>query len=140
MPAEDRDRDNFILHRGVSNFVIMNIYPYNNGHLMVVPFLHTSSFEGLDTATLSEMMALTRSCTDTLREAMSPEGFNIGLNMGTAAGAGIREHLHMHIVPRWVGDTSFMAILDEVRVMPEHLLATYDKLRDKFGKVSDENA
>ena len=140
LPAEDRDRDNLILHRGAKNFVIMNRYPYNNGHLMVVPFLHTSSFEGLDAKTLSEMMALTRSCTDTIREVMNPEGFNIGLNMGTAAGAGIREHLHMHIVPRWVGDTSFMAVLDEVRVMPEHLKATYDKLRDKLRKAFDANA
>ncbi len=136
LPAmdKDKDRDNLILHRGRENFVIMNRYPYNNGHLMVVPFLHTSSFEGLETGnSLSEMMALTRKCTDTLREVMDPEGFNIGLNMGTAAGAGIREHLHMHIVPRWAGDSSFMAVLDEVRVMPEHIMATYDKLWKVFG-------
>ncbi len=132
LPAEEKDRDNLILHRGRMNFVIMNRFPYNNGHLMVVPFLHTSSFEGLDTATLSEMMELTRSCTDVLRDVMNPEGFNIGINIGTAAGAGIREHLHMHIVPRWVGDSSFMAVLDEVRVVPEHLLETYDKIKMVF--------
>jgi ATP adenylyltransferase len=80
------------------------------------------------------MMALTRLCSDCLRDVMNPEGFNIGLNMGAAAGAGIREHLHMHIVPRWVGDSSFMAVLDDVRVVPEHLLETYDKLRASFIK------
>ncbi len=132
LPAMDKDRDNLILHRGVSNFVIMNRYPYNNGHLMVVPFHHTSSFEGLDSETLSEMMALTRSCTEVLGEVMRPEGFNIGINIGTAAGAGIKEHLHMHVVPRWVGDSSFMAVLDEVRVLPEHLMETYDKIKRVF--------
>ena len=132
LPAEDKDRDNLIIHRAAKNFVIMNRYPYNNGHLMVVPYFHTSSFEGLDTKTLSEMMELTRACTDALTAVMRPEGFNIGLNMGAAAGAGIHEHLHMHIVPRWVGDSSFMAVLDEVRVVPEHLKETFDKLKEAF--------
>ncbi|KKL55770.1 hypothetical protein LCGC14_2252110, partial [marine sediment metagenome] len=134
LPAEDKDRDNLIIHRAAKNFVIMNRYPYNNGHLMVVPYFHTSSFEGLDAVSLSEMMELTRACTDALTAVMRPEGFNIGLNMGAAAGAGIHEHLHMHIVPRWVGDSSFMAVLDEVRVVPEHLKETFDKLNVAFKK------
>ena len=138
LPAEDKDRDNLIIHRAGKNFVIMNRYPYNNGHLMVVPYFHTSSFEGLDTETLSEMMALTRACTDALTAVMRPEGFNIGLNMGAAAGAGIHEHLHMHIVPRWVGDSSFMAVLDDVRVVPEHLKETYDKLKEAFNKKTGD--
>ncbi len=135
LPAEDKDRDNLIIHRASKNFVIMNRYPYNNGHLMVVPYFHTSSFEGLDTVSLTEMMELTRACTDALTSVMRPEGFNIGLNMGAAAGAGIHEHLHMHIVPRWVGDSSFMAVLDEVKIMPEHLKETYDKLNMAFKKI-----
>ncbi len=137
MLQEDKDRDNLIIHRADKNFIIMNRYPYNSGHLMVVPYFHTSSFDGLDAETLNEMTALTRTCTDTLTAEMNPEGFNIGLNMGAAAGAGIREHLHYHIVPRWVGDSNFMAVLDEVRVVPEHLMATYDKLKNAFRNITD---
>ncbi|MFC1549383.1 HIT domain-containing protein [Nitrospirota bacterium] len=134
MPAEDTDRDNLILYRGERNFIIMNRYPYNSGHLMIVPYFHTSSFEGLDSLTLSEMMELTRASVECLEEVMRPEGFNTGLNIGQAAGAGIREHLHMHVVPRWAGDSNFMAALDEVRVIPEHLMSTYDKIHKVIGK------
>lgn len=134
LPSEDRDREHLILHRGKMNFIIMNRFPYNAGHIMIVPYFHTSNFDGLDAATLSEMMLLTRASTDCLSEVMRPEGFNTGLNIGQAAGAGIREHLHMHVVPRWVGDSNFMAVMEEVRVVPEHLLATYDKLRKAIGK------
>lgn len=133
-PSEDTDRDNLILHRGRRNYIIMNRYPYNSGHLMVVPFVHTSSFKGLDSEALSEMMELTRASVDCLSEVMRPEGFNTGLNMGQAAGAGIKEHLHMHIVPRWAGDSNFMAVVDEVRVVPEHLTATYNKIKEAIAK------
>jgi ATP adenylyltransferase len=136
MPSEDRDRENLILFRGEKNFIIMNRYPYNSGHLMIVPFFHTSSFEGLENGTLEEMIALTRASVDCMGEVMRPEGFNTGLNIGQAAGAGIREHLHMHVVPRWVGDSNFMAVVDEVRVLPEHLMATYDKLHEAIGRYA----
>jgi ATP adenylyltransferase len=133
-PGAGDDRANLILYRGRDNYVILNRYPYNCGHLMVVPYFHTSSFEGLPDETLSEMMHLVRRCTDALGAVMHPEGFNTGLNLGAAAGAGIREHLHMHVVPRWVGDSSFMAVADEVRVVPEHLMVTYDKLYPAFNR------
>jgi ATP adenylyltransferase len=133
LPGEERDRDNLILYRGEHNYIIMNRFPYNGGHLMVVPYQHRSSFDGLSAETLSEMMELVRRSVDVLGVVMHPEGFNTGLNIGEAAGAGIEEHLHMHIVPRWVGDSSFMAVLDEVRVIPQHLLETYDKLYPEFN-------
>jgi len=131
-PKEDNDRENLILYRNKNTYVIMNKYPYNNGHLMVVPYIHTSSFDGLSNKILAELMELTKFSVDCVKEAMRPEGFNIGLNFGRAAGAGIEEHIHIHIVPRWAGDMSFMTILDEVRVIPEHILATYDKLHPIF--------
>lgn len=133
LPAEDRDRDNLILYRDRDSYIIMNRYPYNSGHLMVVPYFHTSSFDGLSDDVLKEMMALTKFSVECLGESMRPEGFNTGINIGKAAGAGIKEHLHIHVVPRWAGDSSFMAVLDEVRVVPEHLKATYDKLYPIFN-------
>ncbi|MDA8169474.1 MAG: HIT domain-containing protein [Nitrospiraceae bacterium] len=133
-PLKDEDRQSLILYRGRLCYVIMNKYPYNNGHLMAVPYRHVSSITGLDDETLSELMNIARLAVSCLAKAMRPEGFNTGINIGKAAGAGIDEHLHMHIVPRWTGDSSFMAVLDEVRVIPEHLLATYDKLHPLFNK------
>ena len=137
--AEDRDRDNLILYRGRNSYIIMNRYPYNSGHLMVVPYFHTSSFDGLSNEVLSEMTMLTKLSVECLTESMRPEGFNTGINMGKAAGAGIEEHLHIHVVPRWVGDSNFMAVLDEVRVVPEHLMETYDKLNPIFNKKGSGN-
>jgi ATP adenylyltransferase len=135
-PLEKNDRDNLVLYRDKNVFVIMNKYPYNNGHLMVVPYFHASSFEGLDDDTLQDLMQITKYCVDCLTAAFHPEGFNIGINIGKAAGAGIEEHLHMHIVPRWGGDSNFMAVIDEVRIIPEHILETYDKLYPIFNKHS----
>ncbi len=133
----DEDRERLILYRGQWNFVIMNKYPYNNGHLMVTPYRHLMNILDLTKEEADEQYELTRRCVAILREAFStPPGFNIGLNLGEAAGAGIREHLHMHIVPRWVGDASFMAVLDEVRVMPEHLDQTYANLKPFFDKLA----
>ncbi len=135
-PEEDADERNFILHRDRLCYVIMNIYPYNNGHLMVIPYVHVEDLESLPDDVLSEMIVLTRECCAILRKAMNPKGFNVGLNVGEAAGAGIKEHLHMHIVPRWEGDTNFMAVMDDTRVMPQHLKETYDILRSGFEKLA----
>jgi ATP adenylyltransferase len=136
-PNEDggHDRDNYILYRGERCFVIMNAYPYNNGHLMVIPNQHAEDIALLPDETLADIMRLAKECTRILREAMGPQGFNLGFNIGAAAGAGIKEHVHMHIVPRWSGDTNFMAVLDDVRVLPQHLKDTYDQLRPAFQKL-----
>jgi ATP adenylyltransferase len=133
MPKEERDRENLILCRRENTYVIMNRFPYNNGHLMVLPFVHVSSLEGLDADLMREMMELTQYSVDCLKKEFSPEGFNIGINLGKVAGAGIEEHLHIHIVPRWVGDVSFMAVQDDVRVIPELVLDSYDRLFPLFN-------
>lgn len=131
-PKEERDRENLILFRGKLAFVIMNKYPYNPGHLMVVPYRHVHSLEELSTEEQTETMTLTVKALKVLKKVMHPEGFNIGLNIGVVASASIDEHLHWHIVPRWAGDVGFMTVLDELRVIPEHILATYDKLYPVF--------
>lgn len=126
------DEERYVLHRAEKSFVIMNIFPYSSGHLMVTPYRHVMDICALTSGEASEIMTLLRECSDILRKAFSPQGINIGLNMGEAAGAGIREHLHFHLVPRWNGDSSFMAVMDEVRVMPEHLRRTYERLKPFF--------
>jgi len=126
----DDDDAHFVVLRGERCFVIMNLYPYNSGHLMVVPYQHAASLEDIDDETLVEAMLLVRECTKLLGRVMHPEGFNVGLNVGKAAGAGIHEHLHIHIVPRWVGDTNFMPVLGETRVVPEMVADSYQRLRD----------
>ena len=128
-PAEDRDEENLLLHRGVRCFVLMNLFPYNNGHLMVAPYAHVPGIEELDAETLSDMMATTQTCLATLRAAMNPQGFNMGINQGVVAGAGIADHVHFHIVPRWNGDTNFMPVLADVKVMPDYLRNTYRQLK-----------
>ena len=133
-PKEDRDRENLILSRSGLSFVIMNLYPYNNGHLMIVPYRHVYSITELADEEVLDLMKMTQLCVGCLKEAFRPEGFNIGLNIGKVAGAGIEEHLHFHVIPRWVGDTHFMAVLGEVRVIPEHVLSSYDKLFPLFNK------
>ncbi len=134
MPKENNDRDNLILYRGENTYVIMNRFPYNNGHLMVLPYVHVSTLESLKRDLLGEMMELTQYAVDCVNASFRPEGFNIGINLGKVAGAGIEEHLHIHIVPRWAGDVSFMTVLDDVRVIPEHVLDTYDKLHPVFNR------
>lgn len=133
-PKEERDRENLILHRSKLSFVIMNLYPYNNGHLMVVPYRHLFSITELNDDELLDVMKTVQLSVNCLKEAFKPEGFNVGFNLGKVAGAGIEEHLHYHIIPRWVGDTHFMAILGEVRVIPEHVKSTYDKLYPLFNR------
>jgi ATP adenylyltransferase len=132
LPKQDRDRENLVLYRSLHNFVIMNRFPYNNGHIMVVPYLHVSSLEGLSDEALLDFMKVTQHAQGSIKKAFMPEGFNVGINVGKIAGAGMEEHIHLHMVPRWAGDTSFMTVFDEVRVIPEHILSTYDKLFAAF--------
>ncbi len=126
------DAENYILHRADFNFVILNIYPYISGHLMVVPFEHLADLDRADKKTTDEMTDLTKHCQTVLREVYQPHGFNIGINQGRAAGAGVAEHFHQHILPRWIGDANFMTTVGETRTIPEDLRTTYDKLKDKF--------
>ncbi len=127
--AADDDRTNLVLLRGERVFLILNRYPYNNGHFMAVPYAHVPSLEDLDAPTLTEMMLLIVRGLAALRSAMSCEGFNLGANLGPAAGAGIAGHVHMHAVPRWIGDTNFMPVVGETRVVPQTWLQTYDQLK-----------
>lgn len=133
LPAANDDARTYILARGTHAFVIMNLYPYNNGHLMVVPYGHVDTLLALDTETTSEMMELAKLSERVVLDAMRPQGFNIGINQGRAAGAGIADHLHLHVVPRWAGDTNFMPALSDTRVMPQHLDDTYALLRPGFA-------
>jgi len=130
------DRKNYILYRGRYSFVIMNLYPYNNGHLLIVPNTHESEMDNLPIEELTDLMRVTQASVNILKEAMKPEGFNVGINLGKSAGAGIPEHLHIQIVPRWTGDTSYLTVFDETRVMPELLDGTYERLRPYFEKLS----
>lgn len=126
------DLEHFVLHRGAHNFVILNLYPYISGHLMVAPYAHLGELDGAPKEATDEMMDLVKRCQTALREAYRPHGFNVGMNLGRAAGAGIADHIHMHIMPRWVGDTNFMTALGETRVLSEDLPTTYRKLLAKF--------
>ena len=136
LPLHHReDAQRLVLYRGRYSFVIMNKFPYNCGHLMLTPYRHIMSLQELTEEESSELMKLLRQCSIVLQECFNCQGQNLGLNIGEAAGAGIREHLHFHIVPRWNGDASFMAVMDEVRVMPEHLLATYAELKPRFDAL-----
>lgn len=133
-PEEESDRENLILFRGERIFVIMNRYPYNNGHLMVTPYSHVSDVTLLTEEEMLEVSRSIQKSVEILKETMNPQGFNVGMNMGKAAGAGIDDHLHFHVVPRWNGDTNFMPVLSDVRVMPEHLDETYLKLKPFYEK------
>ncbi|MCX8031227.1 MAG: HIT domain-containing protein [Thermodesulfovibrionales bacterium] len=130
---EKKDRQNLILYRGNNTYVIMNKYPYNNAHLMVVPYTHVSELVVLSDDIASELFLLAKYSMICLKKAFNPEGFNVGINIGAAAGAGIEEHLHLHIVPRWAGDTNFMIVTGEIKSIPEHILDTYDKLYPIFN-------
>jgi ATP adenylyltransferase len=123
------DEKSLIVHRGEKNFVILNRFPYTTGHLMIVPFAHVADLSACDSDLLAEMMLLTRRCHAALAAAYSPEGFNIGMNLGRSAGAGVTGHLHLHILPRWAGDTNFMTTIAETRMHPEDLADTFRKLR-----------
>ncbi len=131
-PKEKKDKANLILYRGEMGFVMMNLYPYNNGHLMVCPYQHAASLEALDEPVLQSLMLLLKKSEIALKKSSKPDGINIGLNLGRAAGAGIEQHLHFHLVPRWGGDTNFMAVTSNTRVVPEGLEATYKRLKPYF--------
>lgn len=129
----DDDRENLIVYRGERNFVILNRFPYTNGHVMVVPYDHLGTLERMPDDTLVEMMRLARQSEKHLRAIYRPDGLNLGMNLGRSAGAGIADHVHMHILPRWTGDTNFMTVTGETRVLPEDLPITWEKLTAAFA-------
>jgi ATP adenylyltransferase len=128
MIHSDDDVAHHMLQRGEHCFVTLNLYPYNNGHMMIVPYRHVGALDALGDETLTEMMTLARHGMRVLRLAFNPDGFNLGINQGSAAGAGIAEHLHLHVVPRWGGDSSFMSVIGGTRVIPEWIDDTYKRL------------
>lgn len=129
-PADDAK--NFVLYRGESNFIILNRYPYISGHLMIAPSAHLSEFDATPKAMTDEMTDLAKRCQSALREVYTPDGFNLGMNLGRAAGAGVADHFHLHIMPRWAGDTNFMSTVSDTRVLSENLETTFRKLKPKF--------
>jgi ATP adenylyltransferase len=131
--------DDFVLHEGKTAFVMMNLYPYISGHLMIIPYRHLSEIEDLQISEKIEMFDLIDLSIRSLKEAMQPHGFNIGMNLGKAAGAGIDDHLHVHVIPRWGGDTNFMSTVGKVRVIPEDLVTTRDHLLPCFRKFHRED-
>jgi ATP adenylyltransferase len=122
------DADRLVVFRGIHNFIILNLFPYTSGHVMVAPYEHLDSIVVAKPEQLAEMMQLSQRAVSALQKLYRPDGFNLGMNLGTAAGAGIREHFHLHVVPRWVGDANFMTITGETRVLPEELPTTYQRL------------
>ncbi|MFC1579446.1 HIT domain-containing protein [Thermodesulfobacteriota bacterium] len=137
-PGQDRSQDEarLILYVGKLTMVVMNRYPYNNGHLLVAPHRHVSGLEDLTQEETQDLMANVRRSIGALKAVMAPEGFNVGLNLGQVAGAGMEDHLHFHIVPRWNGDTNLMTVVGDVRVIPEHIKDSYEKLRVHFSETS----
>lgn len=128
----DDDDAAFILHRAEYNYIVLNIYPYISGHLLIVPYEHTPDLDAASALTTGEMMTLAKNCQTVLREVYRPHGFNLGMNLGRSAGAGVAEHIHLHIMPRWAGDANFMTTVGETRVIPEDLTETFSKLRGRF--------
>lgn len=135
---EDDDRSSFILHRGQHAFLVLNRYPYNNGHFMSVPYRHVDTLELLTPDEMADMMGLLTLGLRALRPVMKPDGFNIGANIGAVAGAGVKDHVHMHAVPRWTGDTNFMPLFGETRVIPQSLEETYDEFLLALARVRGE--
>ena len=133
--AKKDSAENLIAFRGKLAYVILNRYPYTSGHLLVIPFAHKPNIEELDSTTRAEMIELTTRCTTALRNIYNPQGFNIGMNIGEAAGAGVKEHVHIHVVPRWKGDTNFMSTVGETRVLPEELETTWQRVKNEFLKA-----
>ncbi len=134
-PCEDRDEENYILYRGTSCFIILNAFPYTSGHLMVVPYRHLSDLARLTREEQAEMLDLGGKSVGVLTEVLGAQGHNLGINLNRVAGAGIADHLHLHVVPRWGGDTNFMPVLADVRVLPEALQDTYRRLRGAFASL-----
>jgi ATP adenylyltransferase len=132
IPQGQNDEQGFIVHRGKYCFVILNAFPYTSGHIMVVPYEHVDQLQKLSAPAAQEMMALTQKLEGVLRELYHPDGLNLGMNLGKAAGAGVAGHIHMHVLPRWVADANFMSVIGETRVLPEDLATTYRRIREKF--------
>jgi len=126
-PSHDPER--LVVFRGTHNFIILNLFPYTSGHVMVAPYEHLNTLAQAKTEQMTEMMQLAQRLLGALQKLYSPEGFNIGMNLGQAAGAGIREHFHLHVVPRWRGDSNFTTVVGETRVLPEQLSRTYERLK-----------
>ncbi len=131
-PQLNKKGKNYILFRDTLGFIMMNIFPYNNAHLMIAPYRHAANLEDLTSEELAQMMFLVKKSLVSLKKAIKADGYNIGINLGTVAGAGIADHLHIHIVPRWLGDTNFMPILAETKVLPQHLDNTFEILQPFF--------
>jgi ATP adenylyltransferase len=136
-PGEDRgeDEERLILYVGVRTMVMMNRYPYNNGHLLVAPVRHVPELKDLHGDEMLAILLMVRNGMEAIKRVMNPDGFNVGLNLGRVAGAGMEHHMHFHIVPRWNGDTNFMTVLGDVRVIPEHIRQTYKQLRPEFDRL-----
>jgi ATP adenylyltransferase len=132
-PASDDDAANLIVHRGERCFVILNLFPYTNGHLMIAPYEHVATLEDVDPETVAEIMALAQRSIRELDDVYAPQGYNVGFNQGRVAGAGVEHHIHMHVVPRWGGDTNFMPVLGDTRVLPQSLEDSYAALRKRFS-------
>ena len=137
-PKSKKDEENLILFRGERAFILMNLFPYNSGHLMVAPYKHTGNFGDLTDDEGNELFRLIKLSLDVLKEVLKPDGFNIGLNIGRTSGAGYEDHLHFHIVPRWNGDTNFMPIIADTKVIPEALEETYKALKPAFLRLADK--
>jgi len=133
---EDKDEENYIVYRGSLCFVMLNLYPYNSGHLMVVPYQHTGQLDEIQSNAGAEMFGTAQMSVQALNAVMHPNGFNLGVNQGKISGAGVADHIHLHVVPRWDGDTNFMPVLANVKVMPELLTTTADKLRPIFQQLA----
>jgi ATP adenylyltransferase len=131
-PAAGDDEANLIVHRGERCFVILNLYPYTNGHLMIAPYEHVSRLQELAPETVAEMMDLARRAMDRLQSAYEPHGYNVGFNQGRVAGAGVEHHIHLHVVPRWAGDNNFMPVIADTKVMPQTLEQSYEALKGAF--------
>ena len=132
-PGAGKDRHELVVYRGAEAVILMNLFPYNNGHLMVAPFRHVPSIEELNEAELLELMTLTQESLAALREAYQPEGFNLGVNQGKIAGAGVEDHVHMHVVPRWGADTNYMPVIGDTRVLPQSLDDSFDDITRAFS-------
>jgi ATP adenylyltransferase len=132
---ENKDKENYLVYRGRESYIVMNLYPYNSGHLMIVPYQHASSLSEFDEATRLDCMNMINLGCDILGKAVYPHGFNIGANIGRVSGAGIDEHVHFHIVPRWNGDTNFMPVLNEVKIISDFMDATYEKLKKALKEL-----
>jgi ATP adenylyltransferase len=134
-PDEDRDRENMILFRGRLSFIMLNAFPYNNGHMMIAPYRHVGDFSELTGDEMLDLMRLTQVAKEVLERAFCPQGFNIGINLGRVAGAGIADHIHVHIVPRWNGDTNFMPVIADIKVMPQALEKAYQTLKSALDEL-----